>query len=93
MRAAAGACTKTWHAYLSTSPAANAPAVNARDRIGNGPWQNFKGEVIAQNVEDLHSASNKINGQTALTERGTMVPVGGFTPNYHDILTGSTPDG
>jgi hypothetical protein len=91
--AAAGASSKTWHAYLSTSEAANAPAVNARDRIGNGPWQNFKGEVIAQNVEDLHSARNKINGQTALTERGTMVPVGGFTPNYHDILTGSTPDG
>lgn len=91
--ARAGAGSKTWHAYLSTAPAQNAPAVNARDRIGSGPWQNFKGAVVAQNVDDLHSADNKINAQTGLTERGTMVPVGGFTPNYHDIMTGSTADG
>jgi hypothetical protein len=89
----AGAGGKTWHAYLSTAAAGGKPGINARDRIGNGPWQNFKGEVIAQNVADLHSAGNKINAETALTERGTRVPTGGFTPNYHDIMTGSTPDG
>src|SRR5437016_10198881 len=76
----AGAGGKTWHAYLSTQATGGAQAVNARDRIGRGPWQNFKGEVIAQNVDDLHSDNNKIGPQTGLTERGTMLPVGGFTP-------------
>src|SRR5712691_5984877 len=66
--AAAGAGSKTWRAYLSTNAAGG--AVNARDRIGKGPWQNFKGEVIAKDVDDLHSNATKVSGTTALTERG-----------------------
>ena len=89
----AGAGGKTWRAYLSTQAADGATAVNARDRIGRGPWQNFKGEIVAKSVDDLHSDSNKVNAETSLTERGTMVPGRGFTPNYHDVLTGSQPDG
>src|SRR5438876_6724951 len=65
---AAGAGGKTWRAYLSTQEAGGTPAVNARDRIGKGPWQNFKGEVIAQNVDDLHGDSNKLGMQASLTE-------------------------
>jgi hypothetical protein len=91
--AAAGATSKVWRAYLSTTPTPTVPEVNARDRIGKGPWQNFKGEVIAQNVDDLHGPGNKLNGQTALTERGAMIAGFGMTPNYHDAITGSTPDG
>src|SRR6476661_4058608 len=87
---AAGASGKTWHAYLSTQ---GANAVNARDRIGRGPWQNVKGEVIAKDVADLHSASNNLTKQTALTEKGEVVNGRGDTPNMHDILTGSQPDG
>jgi len=90
---AAGAGSKTWHAYLSTQAVDGATAVNARDRIGKGPWQNFKGETVAASVDDLHSDKNKLSMATSLTERGTMVAGGGFTPNYHDVLTGSTPDG
>jgi hypothetical protein len=89
----AGAGSKTWHAYLSNQAANGAPAVNARDRIGKGPWQNFKGEVVAQSVDDLHSDSNKLSMQTSLTERNTMIAGVGYTPNYHDALTGSQPDG
>lgn len=92
---AAGAGDHTWRAYLSTqAPATNDPKfINARDRIGSGPWQNAKGVVIAKNVEELHSASNNLNKQTALDEKGQ--PVNGRTdkPNKHDILTGSRPDG
>jgi hypothetical protein len=90
---AAGAGQRTWHAYLSTSATTTAPAVNARDRIGNGPWQNAKGEVIAVNVADLHGAYNKIGKQTALTEKGAVINGRGDTPNQHDVLTGSTADG
>jgi hypothetical protein len=90
---AAGAGGKTWRAYLSTQAAGGAQAVNARDRIGKGPWQNFKGEAVAQNVDDLHSANNKLGMQGSLTERGTVVAGVGYTPNYHDVLTGSQPDG
>ena len=90
---AAGAGGKTWHAYLSTQAAGGAQAVNARDRIGAGPWQNAKGEVIARNVDDLHSANNKISKQTALNEKGEMVNGRGDSPNRHDMLTGSQPDG
>jgi len=90
---AAGAGNKIWHAYLSTNAAAQGGPVSARDRIGRGPWQNFKGEVIAQNVDDLHSDNNKLTMQTVLTERGTMVAGVGYTPVYHDILTGSQMDG
>jgi hypothetical protein len=89
----AGAGSKTWRAYLSTQAAGGAQAVNARDRIGNGPWVNFKKEAVAQNVDDLHSANNKLGPQISLTERGTVVAGVGYTPNYHDVLTGSQPDG
>jgi hypothetical protein len=87
---AAGAGGKTWRAYLSTQ---GAGAVNARDRIGRGPWQNAKGETIAQNVDDLHSANNKLTKQTALDEKGQGVNGRGDSPNKHDMLTGSQPDG
>jgi len=90
---AAGAGNKTWRAYLSTQAAGGGQAVNARDRIGRGPWVNFKKEAVAQNVDDLHSANNKLGPQTSLTERGTVVAGVGYTPNYHDALTGSQPDG
>jgi len=90
---AAGIRGKTWRAYLSTQAAGGASAVNARDRIGRGPWQNAKGVVIAKDVADLHSANNNLNKQTALTEKGEIVKGRGDTPNMHDILTGSQPDG
>jgi len=91
---AAGAGAKTWHAYLSTQAADGKPAVNARDRIGKGPWQNVKGVVIAKDVSDLHSVHNNLTKQTALTEKGEMVPSPPEdTTNRHDILTGSQPDG
>ena len=64
-----------------------------RDRIGNGPWQNFKSEIVAQNVDDLHSDNNKLGMNTSLTERGQITPGVGFAPNCHDVLTGSTPEG
>jgi hypothetical protein len=85
----AGAGGKTWHAYLSTQ---GPGAVNARDRIGGGPWQNAKGTVIAKNVAELHGTNN-LTKQTALTEKGEVVNGRGDTPNMHDILTGSQPDG
>ena len=88
-----GAGGKTWHAYLSTQAVDGKPAINARDRIGNGPWQNFKGEVVAQNVDDLHSDNNKLGMNTSLSERGFIIPGVGFAPNRHDVLTGSTPEG
>jgi len=86
---AVGAGGKTWRAYLSTQ---GAGAVNARDRIGRGPWQNAKGVVIAKDVAGLHSKNN-VTKETALTEKGDMVKGRGDTPNMHDILTGSQPDG
>jgi hypothetical protein len=86
---AAGAAGKTWRAYLSTQ---GAGAINARDRIGRGPWQNAKGVVIAKDVEELHG-NNNLTKQTALTEKGGVVNGRGDTPNTHDILTGSQPDG
>ena len=85
----AGAGAKTWHAYLSTQ---GAGAVNARDRIGKGPWQNVKGEVIAKSVDELHGANN-LTKQTALTEKGEVNNDFGDKPNRHDILTGSQRDG
>ena len=90
---AAGAGGKTWRAYLSTQAVGGAQAVNARDRIGKGPWQNFKGEVVAQNVDDLHGDNNKLGMPISLTERGAMVAGVGYNPNYHDILTGTQTDG
>ena len=85
----AGLGNKNWKAYLSTQ---GAGAVNARDRIGQGPWQNAKGVVVAKNVAELHGQNN-ITKQTALTEKGDVVNGRGDTPNMHDILTGSQPDG
>jgi hypothetical protein len=93
LAATAGAGGKTWHAYLSSPETPAAKGTNARDRIGNGPWQNAKGVVIAQNVDDLHSANNKLSRDTVLTERGTMVAGVGYTPVYHDALTGSDREG
>jgi len=87
--ATAGAGTKTWRAYLSTQ---GAGAVNARDRIGGGPWLNAKGLIVARNLAELHG-QNDINKQTALTEKGEPVNGRGDTPNMHDILTGSQPNG
>jgi len=84
-----GAGQKNWRAYLSTT---GPGAVNARDRIGRGPWVNAKGTVVASSLDQLHG-TNQINKQTALTERGDMVNGRGDTPNLHDILTGSTTDG
>ena len=88
-----GAGAKTWHAYLSTQEAGGKPAVNARDRIGKGPWQNFKGTVVAASLDDLHSDNNKLGVDNSLSERGLLIPTSGFVPNRHDILTGSTPEG
>jgi len=90
---AVGAGSKTWRAYLSTNAAAQGGAVNARDRIGNGPWKNIKGEVIATSVADLHSANNKIGRATAFNEKGELVKMLGETPNMHDMLTGSDLEG
>lgn len=90
---AAGSLKTGWHAYLSTTEPAGAAGVNARDRIGQGPWKNAKGVVIAANLEELHSSSNNINKQTALTERGETVSGRGDPVNMHDILTGSDPQG
>lgn len=87
---AAGIRGKMWRAYLSTQ---GANAVNAKDRIGQGPWQNAKGAVIAKDVADLHGANNNLNKQTALTEKGMPVKGRGDTPNEHDMLTGSQADG
>jgi len=84
-----GAGGRTWRAYLSTT---GSGGVDARDRIGRGPWRNAKGVIIARSIDELHG-DNNINKQTALTERGAIVAGRGDTPNRHDILTGSTPDG
>lgn len=89
----AGAGAKTWRAYLSTQAADGKPAVNARDRIGKGPWQNAKGAVIAKDVADLHGATNNLTKQTGLNEKGEGTNGAGDQPNRHDILTGSQPDG
>ena len=97
---AAGATGKTWHAYLSASAASGQPAVNARDRIGAGPWYNAKGARIAQNVADLHGDTleaarrgNNLTKVTSITEKGETVNGVGDTPNRHDMLTGSQLDG
>jgi hypothetical protein len=100
LAAAAGGGNKTWHAYLSTSAANSQPAVDARDRIGNGPWYNAKGEKIASGLADLHGDTaeiarlgNNLVKLSALTEKGAMVNGRGDTPNTHDMLTGSQTDG
>jgi hypothetical protein len=97
---AAGSTKTTWHAYLSTSAADGKPAVNARDRIGAGPWYNAKGVRIAKDVADLHGDTvalaqqgNNLSKMSALTEKGETIKGFGDSPNQHDILTGSQPDG
>jgi hypothetical protein len=90
---AAGAGSRTWHAYLSASAANGQPAVNAKDRIGKGPWFNAKGVQVASSVADLHSDNNKLGKENSLTEKGAVVNGRGDTPNTHDMLTGSNADG
>jgi hypothetical protein len=88
LASAAGAGTKTWHAYLSNEN----PPVNARDRIGKGPWYNAKGVMIASNLDELHTA-NRLTKETNVDEKGNIVNGYGDQPNRHDIMTGSTPEG
>ncbi len=90
---AAGAGNRTWRAYLSVSASGSQAGVNARDRIGPGPWRNAKGVVVAKSVADLHSDSNQLSKDNSLTEKGAVVNGRGDTPNRHDILTGSQADG
>lgn len=89
---AAGAGKRTWRAYLSTTGAGGTQAVNARDRIGKGPWYNAKGDTIARSLDELHGTNN-LHRLTALTEKGEKVNGRGDSPNMHDILTGSSRDG
>ncbi|MDB6062197.1 MAG: hypothetical protein JWM78_2300 [Verrucomicrobiaceae bacterium] len=91
---------KTWHAYLSTQAADGKPAINARDRIGSGPWYNAAGAAVAKDVADLHGDTleaarlgNNLSRRSALTEKNELVKSSTDTPNQHDILTGSKPDG
>jgi hypothetical protein len=100
LAAAAGAGGRTWHAYLSTSASDGKPAVNARDRIGKGPWHNAKGALIARDLEHLHGDTldlarlgNLVTKNNGLTEKGELVNGVGDKPNMHDVLTGSQPDG
>ncbi len=93
LAAAVGQGNKTWRAYLSAKAMNGQPAVNARDRIGSGPWYNAKGVMVAENVADLHSDNNKLSKENSLTEKGTVVNGRGDTPNTHDMLTGSNLDG
>ena len=92
LAAAAGAGKLKWRAYLSASAADGKPAVNARDRIGKGPWHNATGRLIARNLDELHGINN-ISSMTALTEKGDQVRTNINPPNMHDILTGSQPNG
>jgi hypothetical protein len=89
-RAEAAGSTLTWHAYLSTQ---GDGAVNARDRIGAGPWFNARGAQVAANVDALHTIDNRLGFVNSLDERGRFIPGSGYFPNRHDIMTGSTPDG
>ena len=101
LAAAVGAGNRTWHAYLSTQASAGQPAVNARDRIGKGPWANVKGTIIAHDLAELHGdtlaqarVGNNLSRMTALTEKGERINgMGDTPPNRHDMLTGSQPDG
>jgi hypothetical protein len=90
---AAGSTSTNWAAYLSTTEPGGTAGINARERIGNGPWKNAKGVVVATSVDNLHSASVNITKQTALTEKGEVVSGRGDAVNQHDILTGSDPQG
>ena len=91
LASAVGAGSRQWRAYLSGTM--NGKPVNARDRIGKGPWTNAKGVQVATSVADLHSENNRLGKENSLTEKGAMVNGRGDTPNMHDILTGSNMDG
>jgi hypothetical protein len=93
LAAAAGSKRTAWKAYLSATAPGGEAGVNARDRIGKGPWRNAKGVVVGKNVADLHSAKANITKQTALSEKGEAVKGAGDAPNEHDMLTGSDPQG
>lgn len=86
----AGAGNRTWRAYLSTQ---GPNPVNAKDRIGRGPWYNARGALIGQNIEEMHGMGHRFNSMTILDERGRFIPGGGYAPNRHDVLTGSRTDG
>jgi hypothetical protein len=88
LASAAGAGTRTWHAYLSAPASGDLPAVNARDRIGKGPWVNAKGVTVATSLANLHGETNQLGFANSLSERGEHIPA-----NIHDMLTGSKPDG
>ena len=90
LAAGAGAGDRTWLAYLSTQ---GPNAVNARDRIGSGPWHNAQGALIGDNVEELHGMGHRFTVMTVIDERGRRIPGSGYVPNRHDVLTGSQPDG
>ena len=90
---AAGSAKTTWRAYLSTTAPQGEAGVNARDRIGKGPWQNVKGVVVANSVDELHSDKTNVTKETALTEKGEVIKGRGDEPNEHDMLTGSDPQG
>ena len=90
---AAGSTNTNWHAYLSTTEPGGTAGVNARERVGKGPWVNAKGVTVAKSVDDLHSNANNITKQTALTEKGETVSGRGDAVNMHDVLTGSDPEG
>jgi len=92
LASAVGAGDRNWRAYLSTDSTGGATPISARDRIGRGPWRNARGVVVATDVEQLHGANN-LTKQSALTEKGEVINGRGDTPNLHDMLTGSTPDG
>ncbi|MEX2367777.1 MAG: hypothetical protein WD601_14340, partial [Pseudohongiellaceae bacterium] len=87
---AAGHGDRTWRAYLSTQ---GAGGENARDRIGSGPWFNARGAQVGANVDALHSVNHRMSLMSALDERGNIIPGSGYSPNRHDVLTGSQPDG
>ncbi len=90
---AVGSGDRTWHAYLSAHATGDAAAINARDRIGEGPWYNSKGVLVAQNVDELHGEDANLNKEASLNEKGEVVNGRGDSPNMHDILTGSNLDG
>ena len=90
---AAGAGNRTWRAYLSQSASGGMPAVNARDRIGSGPWHNANGVQVAASVADLHSDNNQLSKENSISETGEVINGRGDTPNKHDVMTGSQLDG
>lgn len=93
MLAKAVGSKKKWHAYLSATAQGGKPAVNAKDRIGKGPWYNAKGVLMAKDLAGLHAATNNLKKETSITEKGEVVNGRGDTPNQHDLLTGSQLDG